>query len=446
MQEELESFGRPAYAYEPNTDEESDMSNEIVASAPMNKKMEIMLRKEKERLEDEAQFTFKPKIKGEIKKNLYQDGQSDRFNRLYSDAVKRKVQEKSKQPVEPELTFRPSITEKATVRANSRERNGKWVGERLYTIASNKKPSEKSNPDPEAIFTPVISQRAKSIERSSEKSTCDRLYKQGKVLKEKREQIHSGKGASELEQCTFSPNLPRSRSLSATRSSSAEPRFDPKFPDRMYKYDEKSKKKVQQLAQTKLQDELKDATFKPQLVAKNSSRRLSAGSVHERLAATKSKDLSKIAAEAHAENTFKPDRVTKNSRSSSTASLLRSPSTDEFSSVHERLYKVGAIKQKETEQEIQRIMEEMRKQTPFKPTINSSSRHRDYEDEYKTVFERLATGENRLLMDEVLTKIKAEIDLRGCTFQPQLLTQRRPAAKSDEPPVSFKVIVYSDDL
>ena len=95
---------------------------------------------------------------------------------------------------------------------------------------------------------------------------------------------------------------------------------------------------------------------------------------------------------------------------------------------------------RESEQERQLILEMMKKQTPFKPKINATS-SRDREDEaYVPVFERLSsTGDSKVLMDEVLTKIKAEIELRGCTFQPQMLTKKKqqPATpQPQDPPVS----------
>ena len=72
------------------------------------------------------------------------------------------------------------------------------------------------------------------------------------------------------------------------------------------------------------------------------------------------------------------------------------------------------------------MLELMKKQTPFKPKINASM-SRDHDDEpHVPVFERLAsTGGDKVLMNEVLSKIKSEIELRGCTFQPQMMTKKK---------------------
>jgi len=418
------------YTSDNNTDEESVMSStEVVVP---NLKLEIMLRKEKERKDDEANYTFRPKVKGEIKRD-YQDSESDRFTRLYSDAVKRKIDQKHKQIVEPELTFKPNITPKASSRASSRERSGQWVGERLFTTASAKTVNtlEKCKQIGEKKFTPTISRRAKSIERSNEKDTCDRLYKQSKVLRDKQDKVQREKSTKALDGCTFTPRTTKS---SCGNKISSEIRFDPAFPDRMKRYDESRIKRVEEKMQSKIEDELKNATFRPQLVTKSKH---AAGtdpniSVHQRLSSLSSKDLTSIEAEYYAESTFKPQRITKTTKRSTSASPLRAPHQDEYASVHERLYKIGEQKLKEIEQDRQQLREELKKQTPFKPTINPS-RHRDYEDEPVPVFDRLNAADNRSLMDEVLAKIKTEIELRGCTFHPTLISKRRPSYQVDEP-------------
>lgn len=97
---------------------------------------------------------------------------------------------------------------------------------------------------------------------------------------------------------------------------------------------------------------------------------------------------------------------------------------------------------RESEQERQLMLEMMKKQTPFKPKINATSSRDREDEEYVPVFQRLAsTGDNKVLMDEVLTKIKAEIELRGCTFQPQMSTKKKqqPATtpQAQDPPVKF---------
>ena len=77
----------------------------------------------------------------------------------------------------------------------------------------------------------------------------------------------------------------------------------------------------------------------------------------------------------------------------------------------------------------------MKKQTPFKPKINASM-SRDGDDEpHVPVFERLASiGDNKVLMNEVLSKIKTEIELRGCTFQPQMMTKKKQQPATPQPP------------
>ena len=89
---------------------------------------------------------------------------------------------------------------------------------------------------------------------------------------------------------------------------------------------------------------------------------------------------------------------------------------------------------REQEQDRQLVLELLKKETPFKPKINRSM-SRDGEDEpHVPVFERLAsTGDNKLLMNEVLSKIKTEIELRGCTFQPQMMTKKKQQPATPQP-------------
>lgn len=329
-------------------EEKNEMHSVNTTTTTKSMRQIIEKRKEKERLEDEANYTFKPKVK-DLKKNQTQrekENSSSTFDKLYSDAVKKNLKEKEK-PKASEFPFKPYITNKGTSsRGSSRERT--------YSItrpktAPNGIPA--NNPDPEARFHPTISRRALSIERDCDSRTCDRLYLQSKVLKEKYEKVQKEKVAAELDECTFSPRLPRtSRSTSSSRSASNEPRYDPTFPDRQKRYDQTRNKKIQELVQAKAKNELKDVTFHPQL--SKGTRRLSAGiekssvPLYERLnSAVVGKDNSLIAAEVNAENTFQPQLATK-FRSSASLSPLRMPMEEQMPSIHERLYKLGELKQR----------------------------------------------------------------------------------------------------
>jgi hypothetical protein len=94
--------------------------------------------------------------------------------------------------------------------------------------------------------------------------------------------------------------------------------------------------------------------------------------------------------------------------------------------VHERLFKEGLQRKKDMEVERQLIMEENESHLTFKPVINprahkGDSAHSDKEG--GPVFERLATTSSRQYMQEVLSKIKTDLEMKDCTFKPKLLTE-----------------------
>ena len=330
------------------------LSEDKSVRSSVSKRQMIENRKEKERLEDEANYTFTPKVKELKKAQSPREKERSRFDKLYSEAVKKNLNLKekgnSKIVSTAECPFKPYITTKG---ASSRG----FARERTYSISRPKTAPTGipvNNPDPEARFHPIIPRRSLSIEREYDrKAFCDRLYLHSKVLKEKFEKVQKEKAAAELDQCTFSPRIPlspRSRSSSRGRAASAEPRYHPSFPDRQERLVQNRNKKIEEMAQMKMKNDMKDLTFKPQL--SKGSQRLSARGdkpavpVHERLiSAGSSKDLHLIAAKANAENTFKPQLVT-NFKTRASLSPLRAPLDEQISSIHERLYKLGELKQK----------------------------------------------------------------------------------------------------
>jgi hypothetical protein len=73
-------------------------------------------------------------------------------------------------------------------------------------------------------------------------------------------------------------------------------------------------------------------------------------------------------------------------------------------------------------------MEENESHLTFKPVINPRSLHKGDgahggDKEGGPVFERLATTSSRQYMQEVLSKIKTDLEMKDCTFKPKLLTE-----------------------
>lgn len=408
----------------------------LQSEMPPSLRLEIMLRKEREKIEEEANYTYKPKIIGDLRRSLSCD--ADRFSRLYGDAITRQNQHKQKSSQEVELTFKPVITSMARSRGSSRDRSGKSVGERLYTcaIAKSTTTPEKSK-DSEAVFSPTISRRAQSIEPTSKDETCSRLYQYSRVLREKLERLESENEAKSLESCTFTPVI-----ISKTRASSAEPRGDATLPARMKEFEQYRRRKLVEKIHKKDEEEMKEATFKPKLISK-SGKRESAMPLLERLVRPKATDRAALEAKVYAENTFRPQIFTKETTRGASPARSASPSRGEVQeegwggSIYERLYRSRDQRWMKVERERKELLDRIKEQLPFKPTINPPMRRRgpdghasdrDGDEDSKdsvSVFTRLSNAEDRTMMNKVLAKLKVEVEMRGCTFQPQLLTKKK---------------------
>eukprot|EP01036_Dinobryon_divergens_P027480 gene27480-36258_t len=145
-----------------------------------NRRREVEQMNEIKRREEEANYTFAPKIS--TKFYVSKDAEENRFMSLYSDAKKKLLTQKEERiKLDQELTFAPRFSTKPSSRSNSRER-GQSIGERLYNATSTVKDSQSfrnsisienislnSSMSSKSVcsFTPTISKRAKSIDRSS---------------------------------------------------------------------------------------------------------------------------------------------------------------------------------------------------------------------------------------------------------------------------------------
>jgi hypothetical protein len=104
-------------------------------------------------------------------------------------------------------------------------------------------------------------------------------------------------------------------------------------------------------------------------------------------------------------------------------------------SATERLYHEGERRKKEIELERQQLLEERYKEFTFVPKLGFGGKlkEKDGDESAVPVFDRLASLHSRAFLDEILFKIKSEIELKGCTFQPKILTSRSANESEDEP-------------
>eukprot|EP01035_Chromulina_nebulosa_P028291 gene28291-37338_t len=450
-------------------------SNSVECSSPngtSNRRREIEMKREIKRMEDEANYTFAPKSVSK-KQFVSKDADEDRFMTLYTDAKKRHLEqreEKLKQKYSQDLTFTPKFSTRASSRSNSRDR-GQSIGDRLYNATPNKInncPSEdsqrsgKSNFSKSSVnnentvsplgtrsisssrsnksyqsecsFTPTISKRAKSIDRSSsaDRGIGDRLYSHSKIIREKLEKVKAERDHKAAESCTFVPKTnsvsttPSRSSSASTASSRISSVTQKRINDRMKEFEENKTKKIENALHAKLQQETAEATFKPQLVAKRLSTPLDNIPVHERLSQPTEKDLSDIAADLYMENTFQPQLV---------ARRVSNPVATEYASATERLYQEGERRKKEIELERRQQLEDRYKECTFVPKLGFGGKRKEQEDDNDSVpvFDRLSSLHSRAFLDEILLKIKSEIELKDCTFQPKILTTRSANESQDEP-------------
>ena len=68
---------------------EYENANSNIIPPYLTPKQEVIYKREKKRLEDEANLTFKPKIIVTSRSQRESDVDNDRFSRLYTDALKR---------------------------------------------------------------------------------------------------------------------------------------------------------------------------------------------------------------------------------------------------------------------------------------------------------------------------------------------------------------------
>lgn len=301
----------------------SDLEKTTSAMTP---RMEIMLRKEQKAREEAAQLTFKPHVNKNGNGNSHSatkstsKDQSNRFDALYSDALKRHLETKWKESAdEKDLTFQPKINprgrassrqgSRAGSRASSQEREAPpaATGERLHATPKGKL-KHGVDPDNKLTFKPEITKRAMSIDR---KESAKRLYVSNSLEKEQSKAFmrESKIKERELENCTFSPTLIQ-----------APAKFAPKgkvdLNERMNKFEEMKRAKIQEAQRLREEKEIADATFKPVLKAKLKRAPTPTKPFHERLTQPIERPVPpELTKELAATMTFKPTLVSKRAAS-----------------------------------------------------------------------------------------------------------------------------------
>lgn len=305
---------------------------------------EISARKEQKKLEEQAQFTYKPASftqKSPFQRKEKQGQQENRFEKLYSDAVNRHISEQIQKTEgelakqDPHLTFKPRISSKAAnlSRSSSRERLGmsrtssrssllddQSVGSsnggssvRSLTRSRSATPTKS-----EFSFQPTITKRAHSVDRKNSDRNMqiprtERLYQNSFDQQEKLAQMRQSMEERAMTECTFAPAIKENpRSLKRADSSLS-------ITERLNRRGEEQKLRLED-AKQRVEEEMREqATFKPLIKETRRSRERSQerGDVVSRLLTPSeaSKNSQAALRESRVELTFQPKCVTKRSAS-----------------------------------------------------------------------------------------------------------------------------------
>eukprot|EP01039_Chlorochromonas_danica_P010885 gene10885-12099_t len=397
------------------------------SSTKLNPRQELELKKEKLRQKEEANYTYKPQLvassRGRSKEVKGAD--ESRFDKLYSDALKRHLQSQWKEENgDKDLSFTPKLVSRgrsssrggSTSRSASKER-GEPFHERLSVASIS--PKKAALPEKDLTFKPTISKRAQSLERKEEKDPAERLYHQNRVMKEKLLRKKSEADLKELEDCTFAPAI-----IGLKNGNGADREA---LLERMQKFEAQRAKRIEDIQKQKEESENAKLTFKPSLnIKKRSSTPTGKPEkpVYERLSAPLERPVVE-----DPNLTFKPK--------------IGPIQADE--DVHVRLFKDGVQKKREAEIKALAMRESLETDLTFKPSLRTgpttrSPRSGD-ESTDKPFLERVSEEiSSWATMKESLSKIKEEMELKDCTFSPKIINTATTKRKDDDKPLYDRLV------
>ena len=315
----------------------TDMLSPPIGSPSLRR--EIEMKRELKMEKEAARSTFQPELSARRgRDNSVKPVGGSRFDRLYNDAIKRKSDESRASIDANNYTFKPTISPKS--RSVSRERKPAELFNSLHSASGAGRITVKEAPKDVKLFTPTISKRASSLDRSSSMLDVNaRLYAAKKKQQENMEKEKEEAARRHAESCTFSPKLYRSRSASRTRDDDAN---SGPVAERLLRHGEQMKIKHQDEKALREKEALAEAPFKPTIIRRPSfSSDKSDVDVYSRLTQHTEKDKSSMIAELDVELTFQP-KISKN----------HTLPTNETENVHERLFKEAFQKRKDVEEEV----------------------------------------------------------------------------------------------
>jgi hypothetical protein len=232
-----------------------------------------MMKLEAKKREEEMNATFKPDLALTSKSKHRNstptkvgNAESSAFDRLYNSSAARNSNKVVQ--ADQETSFKPTLY---TARSNSAQKvrskaSDVDVATRLYTSKGAGRRESSSAPEEKPSFSPQITKRAKSIERSRTISSSDRLYAQAQASKEKQEQLRESIIQLEAANNTFKPTLYSAKPNEDAAQDGTKGAVPPKpISERMKHYIEERNRKLEEAKRLAEAKAAAENTFRPQM-------------------------------------------------------------------------------------------------------------------------------------------------------------------------------------
>ena len=416
-----------------------------------NRRMEIQIRKMREKEAEESHYTGKPIINRSHKQS---DSNENRFERLYKEAERKRnnIKELVDEDTEKEFTYQPQSFTK-THRSTSAGRAR--IVRRDENASPNPSPVPQVGDNPLQVgdggmnenngrpFTPTISKKAQKLTRDVDQYTGQKidvgemLYSQGKVLSEKLRKLKDSIQKKEHEDNTFKPKF-STRKKDATNVTT---KFDD-LTERMERYQEFKNRRLENVKKQKEESDEKNWTFRPALVTTTKRYSTPTDPIHKRLqvfAENKKAIVEEVKKEMTVEEIFQPDFSfkkrpqspdKKSDKRPKTPEVVRVPVSVDHEASGERMFKAAEIKRYENDLKHKALKEENEMDgSTFAPNLVARSRSKSASR--ATRAQRPASEEpgermyyeGKARMDKNLQKReekKVEREFTECSFHPQI--------------------------
>ncbi|KAL7686462.1 hypothetical protein Plhal304r1_c026g0086591 [Plasmopara halstedii] len=367
-------------------------------------------------------------------------------NRLYANAMEAKARKESKREELQEMyTFAPQVN-KYKRRMNTEESEDIKNNHFSHLHAHAKKLIEKKRDLQQqherdgCTFVPSISRRAKQLTQPNRGSRYENLYKDAEEIKQKREMKLLEQIKTNEEQCPFRPTTAISRAQVRTR-----PLYDSER--------EKSKRLARE--QQKIDSELSNCTFKPQVL---SAKRLKSRAENLSTATADTAAVADPFSRLYQGSIDRTERLLKLRQERDEQEKAQAPFQPKISArsrtlkvkakepFYDRLYNKDYYMQVDAQREQRRLYGEQ--QFTFKPDIIAPPKEiqikiNERASSDKSIFERLYDQKDKVKEKiEMSEELRLLNELAECTFRPQIGVDAVLSNSEPTPPVWERLLSY----